>query len=552
MFTPTRRQFVAGMTAFAVVPLAGRTEPEVLLLNGNILTMDPALPRAEALAVAGGRLFAVGTNEEIARLAAGSARKVDLAGRTIVPGFIDAHSHPASAGLSHLRSVDADLRSIAAIQKALRERAAKTPKGEWVTAFKYDDTKTSDGRRLTRRDLDEAVPDHPVAVAHRGGHTLYVNSLALVRAKITRDSAEPAGGRFDRDSQTGDLSGRLEETAADLVEAVIPSKVTPAERQAGVKLIAGMMSRAGITTVHDAYGSPNDLIAYQDARHAGDLRVRIYCFISHVHLDKMLAAGVRTGFGDEWVRVGAMKMTCDGSISERTARLSQPYIGRPKDVGIVVTERPVLYEKARKAHENGWQVGIHANGDVAIGITLDVYEQLAKETPRRDPRFRIEHCTVINEQLIARMKRLGVIPNPFGTYVYYHGEKMREYGAERLEHMFALRSFLDAGLNPTMTSDYPPGPFEPMMALQSMVTRTDMKGTTWGATQKITVEEAIRVGTVHGAYASFEEHEKGSLSPGKLADLVVLGRDPMNTPATELINIPVERTMVGGRWVWES
>lgn len=551
MFT-TRRQFVAGMTAFARLALERRTEPDLLLLNGNVVTMDPALPRAQAIAVGGGRLFAIGTNDEIARLAAGSARKVDLAGRTVVPGFIDAHSHPASAGLSHLRSVDADLRSIAAIQQSLRQRADKTPKGEWVTAFKYDDTKTSDGRRLTRKDLDEAVPDHPVAVAHRGGHTLYVNSLALARAQITKSSKDPAGGRFDRDAQTGELSGRLEEAAADLVEALIPAQITPAERRAGVKLISEMMSRTGITTVHDAYGSPNDLVAYQDARDAGELRVRIYSLIGHAHLDKMLAAGVRTGLGDEWVRVGAMKMTCDGSISERTARLSQPYISRPNDFGIIVTEKSVLYEKARKAHENGWQIGIHANGDVAIGMTLDVYEQLAREAPRRDPRFRIEHCTVINDQLVARMQRLGVIPNPFGTYVYYHGEKMREYGADRLEHMFALRSFLDAGLKPTMTSDYPPGPFEPMMAMQSMVTRTDMKGTTWGASQRITVEEAIRVGTVHGAYASFEESVKGSLTPGKLADLVVLGRDPMATAPNDLLNIQVERTMVAGKWVWES
>jgi predicted amidohydrolase YtcJ len=552
MLTPTRREFVAGLTAFAVAPFQRGTEPELLLLNGNVMTMDPLLPRAEALAIAGGRLAAIGTTAEISRLAAGSARKVDLGGRTVVPGFVDAHAHPASAGLSHLRSVDADLRSIAAIQQALRERATKTPKGEWVTAFKYDDTKTSDGRRLTRKDLDEAVPDHPVAVAHRGGHTLYVNSLALARAKITKDATDPVGGRFDRDPQTRDLTGRLEETAADLVERLIPSTITPGDRRAGVKLISEMMSRAGITTVHDAYGSPNDLVAYQDARDAGELRVRIYSLIGHFHLEKMLAAGVRTGFGDEWVRVGPIKMTCDGSISERTARLSQPYVGRPNDYGIIVTDKTALYEKARKAHENGWQIGIHANGDVAIGMTLDVYEQLAKDVPRRDPRFRIEHCTVVDEELVARMKRLGVIPNPFGTYVYYHGDKMREYGPERLQRMFALRSFLDAGLKPTMTSDYPPGPFEPMMALQSMVTRTDMQGTTWGANQKITVEEAIRIGTMHGAYASFEENVKGSLTPGKCADLVVLGRDPMNTPAHELINIPVERTMAGGRWMWES
>jgi len=546
-----RREFIAGVSAFALLPLDG-LEPELILHHGNIITMEPGMPRAQAVAITGGRFYAVGTDPEILALAAGRAKKVDLAGKTVTPGFIDAHSHPASAGLQHLRSVDADLRSIAAIQQALRERAAKTAPGEWVTAFKYDDTKTSDGRRLNRKDLDEAVPDHPVFVQHRGGHTAYVNSVALAKAGITKDTKDPEGGRFDRDAQTGELTGRLEETGADAVEKHIPVNVTREDRRAGVKLITEMMTRTGVTTVHDAYGSPDDLVAYQDARDAGELRMRVHSLIGHFHLDKMLAAGIRTGFGDEWVRVGPMKMTCDGSISERTARLSQPYIGRPKDYGIIVTEKPVLYEKARKAHENGWQIGIHANGDVGIGITLDVYEQIARELPRRDPRFRIEHCTVVNDELIARMKKLGVIPNPFGTYVYYHGEKMKEYGAERLEHMFALRSFLDAGLKPTMTSDYPPGPFEPMMALQSMVTRTDIKGTTWGANQKITVEEAIRVGTVHGAHASFEENRKGSIKPGKLADLVVLGRDPTSTPSSELISIPVERTMVGGKWVWEA
>ncbi|MBI3404452.1 MAG: amidohydrolase family protein, partial [Acidobacteria bacterium] len=180
------------------------------------------------------------------------------------------------------------------------------------------------------------------------------------------------------------------------------------------------------------------------------------------------------------------------------------------------------------------------------------YERLQKEMPRRDPRFRLEHCTVVNPDLIARIKALGAIPNPFSTYVYYHGEKMKEYGAERLEWMFAMRSFLDAGIRATQTSDYPPGPFEPMMALQSQVTRTDMKGTVWGAKQKITVEEALRVGTLHGAYASYEENRKGSIEAGKYADLVVLGRDPLTEPPSSLVTIPIERTMTGGRWVFEA
>ena len=170
----------------------------------------------------------------------------------------------------------------------------------------------------------------------------------------------------------------------------------------------------------------------------------------------------------------------------------------------------------------------------------------------RDPRYRLEHCTVINPDLVRRIRALDAIPNPFSTYVYYHGEKMVEYGAERLERMFAVRSFLDAGIRVTQTSDYPPGPFEPMMALQSSVTRTDMNGDVWGPSQRITVEEAIRVGTLHGAYASFEENEKGSIEPGKLADLVVLGQDPTRVDPMALIDVPIERTMVGGRWVWEA
>jgi predicted amidohydrolase YtcJ len=183
---------------------------------------------------------------------------------------------------------------------------------------------------------------------------------------------------------------------------------------------------------------------------------------------------------------------------------------------------------------------------------LSLYERLQREFPRKDPRFRIEHCTVVTPALIARIKALGVIPTPFSTYVYWHGEKMKEYGAERLEHMFALRSFLDAGIRPTFASDYPPGPYEPMMGLQSMVTRTDMKGTVWGGNQRVTVDEAIRIATLHGAYASYEERSKGSIESGKLADLVVLGRDPYREPAASLVTVPIERTMAGGRWVYEG
>lgn len=547
----SRRDFVRGMAGVFLLPLE-RSEPQLILYNANVLTMDTRHPLARAVAVANGRFVAVGDNESVRGMATSRTTLVNLGGSTVVPGFIDAHSHPAYSGLSHLRSVDCDLRSIGEIQDALRERAAQTPAGEWVLGFKYDDTKTTEARFLTVNDLDAVSTKHPIYVQHRGGHTAYVNSLAFQMAGVTQETPDPPGGRFHRDSATGRMSGRIEERAEEYFTKVIPSDVTRADRQEGVKLISRLMTRAGVTSVHDAYGTPEALRAYQDAHDAGELALRVYCLMGASHLSEMMKAGVRTGFGNEWVRIGAMKMTCDGSISERTARLSEPYVGRPDDYGILVSQEEELYERARKAHEASWQVAIHANGDVAIDITLRVYERLQQELPRKDPRFRIEHCTVINPSLVERIQALSVIPNPFSTYVYYHGEKMREYGAERLNSMFAVRSFLDAGVPVTMTSDYPPGPFEPMMALQSMVTRTDMRGNVWGPRQRVSIEEALRVGTVNGAFASFEEHLKGSIQPGKMADLVVLERSPLEEDPSSLINIPVQRTMVGGRWVFEA
>ena len=531
---------------------ATRTDPDLILYNANILTVDAEQPRAQAVALAGGRFLAVGSNEDIRGISKPGMRQIDAGGQTIVPGFIDAHTHPSYAGIRHLRWVDCDLRSIAEIQRAIRERAAKTPPGDWVIGFKYDDTKTREGRKLTREDLDAAAPHHPVFIEHRGGHTAYVNSLALRRAEVSETVADPSGGKFDRDAATGRLTGGLRENATEPFRKLLPTRFTRDEMRQGVKLISQMMVRTGVTSVHDAEATPEDLLAYQDARAAGELSFRVYCFLQYQFLGRMSAAGVRTGFGDEWVRLGAIKLVCDGSISERTARLTQPYVGRPNDYGILVHGEDELYAAARKAHEAGWQIGTHANGDAAIDIMLRIYERLQKEMPRRDPRYRLEHCTVVNPSLIGRIRTLGAIPTPFSTYVYYHGEKMREYGPERLNWMFAVRSFLDAGIRVTQASDYPPGPFEPMMALRSEVTRTDSHGNLWGPRQRVTVEEAIKVGTINGAYASFEENQKGSIAAGKLADLVVLGRDPTKVDPMSLIDIPIERTMVGGRWVYES
>jgi predicted amidohydrolase YtcJ len=547
----TRREFLGTLAAFSLFPLEVE-KPDLILHNANIFTVDEAQPHAQAVAIANGRFIAVGGNSDVLNLISPGVRKIDLDGATVLPGFNDAHCHPSSAGLAMVISVDCDLPSVDAIQAALRERAAKTLAGNWVFGSKYDDTKGAEGRMLTRSDLDVAVPNHPVAVFHRGGHTTFYNSAAFRLAGIDEKVSDPPGGRFDRDSATGKLTGRVADRANELFDKVIPDPGTRENRSEGIKLISKAMASTGITSVTDAGASPDDLRAYQDARKTSDLPLRVYCFITYQDLSHMIDAGVYTGLGDEFVRVGACKFMADGSISERTARLSKAYEGSADYFGISMLSEEEQYEKSRVAHLAGWQIGTHANGDVTIDQTLRVYERLQREFPRKDPRFRLEHCTLIDDSLVARIKALGAIPTPFSSYVYYHGEKMHFYGAERLKNMFALRSFLDAGVPATQASDYTASPFEPMMALQSEVTRTDTNGNVWGANQRIRVDEAIRVGTINGAHASYEEKIKGSITAGKLADLVVLGRDPLKENPSALVSIPVKRTMVGGRWTFDS
>jgi predicted amidohydrolase YtcJ len=544
----SRRQFLAGLSAFALAPL-GRLEPDLILYNGNIWTVGDKLPRAQAVAISGGRFFAVGSNDEVLPLATPLTRKIDLGWKTVLPGFNDAHAHPVSSGVDHLRMVACDKESIAEIQSALHERAQNIPPGQWVLGFLYDDGKTL--HPLSRYDLDSAVPDHPVLVHHRGGHTVFVNSRAFAVAGVTDSTPDPPGGRFEHDS-AGRLTGFVGDAAARVFEKLIVDNATRDDYRQGAALISKMFASKGVTSTCDADCDPHDVQGYQDARDAGELRFRVYCHIGAQFADRYIAAGIHTHFGDDMVRIGGVKQYADGSISERTAWLSQPYTGIPNYSGLQLSSREELLETSRKVHAAGWQLATHANGDLAIDRILSVYEQVQREMPRRDPRFRIEHCTLLDDSLIQRIRALNVIPVPFSCYVYFHGDVMHFYGESRTEHMFAMRSFLDAGLHPPDSSDYAASPSEPMMWLQSQITRTDRKGNVWGANQRITVEEAIRCGTINGAYASFEENLKGSIEPAKLADLVVLAQDPFKADPSSLIKIPVERTMLGGTWTYES
>ncbi len=544
----TRRDLVKTLAALPLMRLE-RSEPDLILFNGLVSTMNPVQPEASAIAVCDGRFVAVGPDKQVLALAGTRTRRVDLARRRVFPGFNDAHAHPWDAGIEALKNVACDKTSIEEILAALRARAAETAPGHWVQGYLYDDGKTP--RPLTRADLDAAVPDHPVIVTHRGGHTGYANSAALAQVGASAGMPDPPGGRFERGSD-GELNGRVADKALELVLARIPNELTRDDHRRGVALISKLYASRGITSACEADTSPDGLRAYQDARDAGELSYRTYCLMDVAYLDRYIAAGLHTGFGDSMVRIGGIKQFADGSISERTAWLADPYIGIPNYYGLELGTRESLYENSRKAWLAGFQLATHANGERAIDRMLGIYEQLQREFPRRDPRFRLEHCTVVTPELISRMRALGAIPIPFAGYVNFHGDVLHFYGDERANRMFAYRSFIDAGLRPPAASDYTASPPAPMLWLYSQTTRKDPTGHVWGASQRITLAEALRCATLYGAYASFEEHDKGSIEPGMLADLAVLDQDPLAVPAEQWQSIKVERTLLGGKWVYEA
>ena len=554
----SRRKFIGSSTALAAglglptqsvlaaaAPISSQVAPDYVVINAKVFTIDEDQPQAEAFAVKGDRFTAVGSSSDMRNLASSGTEIIDAEGMTVVPGFIDAHSHPSSAGVNELVQVNADLRSITEIKEALRQRAAITQEGQWVRAFKYDDTKLAEGRPINRFDIDEVVPNHPAVVGHRGGHTGVYNSMALALAGVTSETPDPPGGRFYRDSN-GVLTGLAAERARYVFNSLIPSDSTREQRRDGVKLITELMTKAGLTSVHQTGASRNDMIAYQDARADGGMRFRMYLFPRVQLFEDLVNAGIRSGFGDEVLRIGAVKFTADGSASERTMRMSTPFEGRPDDYGILTMSQEEIHEAVENAHRNDFQIGIHANGDVTIEMVLNAYERVQRLWPRNDPRHRIEHCSLVNPALLQRIKDLGVIPAPFYTYVHYHGNKWVEYGEEKMRWMFAHKSFLDYNIPVAPASDYTPGPFEPMMALQSMVTRKDFDGRVWGPNQRITIDQAMRICTLNGAYASFEENIKGSITAGKLADFVILADDPHDVDPDNIKNIEIVRTVVGG------
>jgi predicted amidohydrolase YtcJ len=567
--TCNRRRFVSLVGAGAAAVVGGSwgrvaaaieaQDADLVVFNAKVYTMDSRAPRAEAFAVKGGKFMAVGSTAEIKGLVGKKTQSFDARQMTLVPGFIDCHNHADGDVLLYEVLVgnpyEVEFVTIASIVDKLRAKARQTPPGTWVEGYFFDDTKVKDQRQLNVHDLDQVSKDHPVAVHHRGGHTSFYNSKALQLAGITKDTPNPTGGTYDRDS-SGELNGRVTDLANAALEKVGQRPVFSAaeklqrDREA-LAFISKQFVRYGLTGVCHESGN---LRALEEVRARGDLLHRVSYEALGAELESMIAGGMTTGLGDEWIRLGATyEHTADGSFSERTMALSVPYPGvTPPYKGNVTESQEDLNAWVERVHRAGIQVNCHANGDVAIDHVLTAYERALRLVPQPDARPRITHCTLINDDLVRRIKAIGAVPTLFTSYAYYNTDKFHFYGAELMQRCMAYRTLLDAGIPAAAGSDFSPGPFAPLMGIQGMVTRTGWNKEVWGANQRITVEEALQVNTINGAHATREEAIKGSITPGKLADFVVLAEDPHTVDPAKIKDIEIVRTAVGGTTVYQA
>lgn len=529
---------------------------KLALINGNVLTMDNEKPGAEAVLVVGDRVAEAGSNKGVEKLVTPDTEVIDLEGRTLIPGFIDCHAHPMGFGQS-LLNVDCrtpPITTIGEMVEALGRAAAGKSEGEWVMGRGYDDFKLREKRHPTRWDLDEAASDKPVMVTRLCGHVSVVNSMALEMAGITKNTPDPEGGKIDRD-ESGEPTGVLRGGARDPLRSLIPKPGVEQLRR-GINLAAGEFLARGVTSVSDAgVGDPDTVRAYQLARGEDGMPLRVNLMMSHQVLGELMRLGLATGFGDEWLKIGAVKLVFDGSASGRTAAMTEPYVDTPGNTGILYMPQEELGRRVLAAHEAGFQVGVHAIGDRAINGVLDAYEAALRRHPKQDHRLRIEHCGINTPRIVERIKHLGVIPVAQPIFLYGEGESYRAgLGEDRVEWAYPAKSWMDAGIIVAFSSDCPATSgselISPLLGIYVAVGRKTDAERVIGPGQRVEAEEAVKAYTLNGAYATFEEDIKGSIKPGKLADFAVLSDDPTKVNAEKIKDIAVEMTIVGGRVVY--
>lgn len=540
-------------TACCCLLSIGRAQyADVIFKNATIWTLDSQKPNAEGVAVLNGKILAVGTNAEVDRLAGPKTEIVDVKAKLLLPGFIDDHTHFMSGGFQ-LQNVD--LRYAANEQefaRRIKERAEKKT-GRWITGGDWDHDNWPGGKLPTKELIDAFTPTTPVFVNRYDGHMALANNYVLKLAKIAKTTPDPPGGTIVRDPKTGEPTGLLKDAAMDAVYRIMPDP-SEDEMMEAAKLALAEARRLGITSIQDV-SSDADVNVYRKLKESGELTARMYCRLPIAFTEKYIENGMKAHTGDEWIRIGALKAFADGSLGSSTALFSQKYVSedtRGLAMDIVLDGR--LEKWAISADKAGMQLSIHAIGDSANSLVLDLFEKIVRENPRWDRRFRIEHAQHIRPQDFQRFARLGVVASAQPYHAIDDGRwAEKRIGHERCKTTYAFRTFLDSHVHLSFGSDWTVAPLNPILGIYGAVTRRTTDGANpdgWFPEQKISVQEAVQCYTINNAYAAFEENEKGSITPGKLADFVILSDNIFTINPVDIEHATVERTVVGGKTVF--
>ncbi len=540
----------------AMVVAQARPSAEVIVTNANVYTVDKAQPKAEAVAVIGDRIVAVGTAAEIDAWRGAQTKVIDAGGKLLLPGFNDSHVHFIDGGLQ-LDSID--LRNTTGPEdftKKIAERAKITPKGEWITGGDWDEERWPNPQLPTRQMIDAVTPDNPVFLNRYDGHEVLVNSVALKLAGVTSSTKSPAGGEIVKDKQ-GNPTGVLKDAAQGLVAEKIPP-LSHERRTRAAKRALAHAARLGVTSVQAMSASFEDIRVYSELAEKGELTTRIYAAPLLENWQDEAKVGIRHAWGSPVLRIGAMKAFADGSLGSTTAYFFAPYNDAPNTHGLLSEEMQPLSkmrERMMKADENGLQLCIHAIGDQAISIILDLFSDVEKAHGKADRRFRIEHAQHIAPKDFDRFASLDVIASMQPYHAIDDGRwAERRIGPERIKTTYAFRTLLDKGVKLAFGTDWSVAPLDPMKGLYAAVTRATLDGKNpngWVPEQKIKLSEAVEAYTMGSAYAEFQEKEKGSITPGKLADMVLLSDDIFKLDPSKIGDVQVDLTMMGGKVVWE-
>ena len=530
---------------------------DLIVTNANVWTVDSKLPRAQAVAIIGERIVAVGSQADVQGWRGASTRVIDAGGKLVLPGFNDAHVHFVSGG-QQLDAVDLnDATSAEEFVKRVAQQASKTPKKQWITGGDWDETKWSPAQLPTKEMIDAVTPDNPVFLNRYDGHMSLANSIALRLAGVTASTPDPPGGSIVRDAQ-GNPTGALKDAAMDYVFKVIPP-LSHDQRLHAVQRALSHAASLGVTSVQDMNPEYADIAVYSELLDRGQLTARIYAAPLITQVDDQVKIGIRRAFGSPYLRIGALKGYADGSLGSATAYFFEPFADQPNNHGLLSDEmHPIslMHDRMMKADAAGLQLCTHAIGDAGISAILDIYADLVKVHGKADRRFRIEHAQHMAAKDFARFADLGVIASVQPYHAIDDGRwAEKRIGHDRASRTYAFRTFLNDGVRLAFGTDWNVAPLNPMLTLYAATTRATLDGKNpngWFPEQKLTVAEAVQAYTMGSAYAEFQDGEKGSITPGKLADMVILNDDIFQIDPVKIRDVKVTKTIVGGKVVWES